>query len=211
MTAIEAAMPRLPPLAGRLGTRWSAAATPAARVGVLALCGRLKQPELVPLLRDAAADDDPTLCNAALRALGQWSDPAAMTPLAAAAHHADPTSRRLAQRGLAQVLRQARAAMPAEERARRCAEVAPLIEHPDDARLLLATLGEIPHPVAVAVADGLVAREDVRAEAEQAVLRIAGALPSVDETTRAALRRIVESSASEDRRNDARALLGVGQ
>ncbi len=206
VTAAEAAALRLSRSASDLAARWTAAKSPTSRIALLSLVGRLRPPELLPAVAEAAGSEDAAIRNAAIRALSAWADPSALAPLMAAARHADAATRRLAQRGLVQVLRQA-TGLDTSERTARAADIAPMLEHADEQRALLAILAES-GPAGAEVAARFLDQPAVRAEAELAVLRAAraaGARPAP--SVRAALERIAKDSEAADRREEAAKLL----
>ncbi|MCX7817719.1 MAG: HEAT repeat domain-containing protein [Kiritimatiellae bacterium] len=205
--ATEAVALRVPQVATELPNRWESVTAPAARAALLTLAGRLRLAEMLPLVATAAGSDQMTVRNAAIRALGGWADPAALPPLIAAARHPDAASRRLAQRSLVQLLRQCTGVAPAD-RAARAAEIAPLLEHADEQKALLAILGELGTAAAAEIAAQHLDHTSVRTEAELAVLRAARAPGAVaSPAVRAALERIAKESDAPDRRDEAAKLL----
>jgi len=205
--AAEAAAIRLSRASVELTRRWKSAETPTAREALLALIGRLRPPDLLPAVAQAASSAQPNERHAAIRALSRWADAAALPPLIAAARHPEAATRRLAQRGLVQVLREAAQLRPAE-RVAHAAEIAVVIEHADEQKALLAILADAATAEAAAVAARFLDQPAVRAEAELAILRSARAAGAANRPpVRAALERIARESESADRREEAAKLL----
>lgn len=207
LTAVEAAAIRLPALAEGLPERWRNAPPPA-RAALLGLFGRLRRPAMLPCAAESARSADAAERHAALRALANWVDPSALPALMEAARHADPTTRRLAQRGLAQVIRQCRG-LPADEQVRHAAAAAPLLENAEEQTSLLSTLANTAIPAAAEVAARFLDNAAVRAEAEQALLRIGRASKPPKGNLRGLLQKIAAESPSEENRTEAAALIGA--
>jgi HEAT repeat protein len=142
-------------------------------------------------LETAAADPDPGIRDAAIRALADWPDAAAWETLASVCNQpGNETAHGLALRGLVR--------LALEENA-----------HPDSAlvgryralvagartdaqfKLVLGALAGVDHPDALGLAAGLLTRPGVRAEAEAAVRKIAEAIKGqYPEAAQEALRQI---------------------
>lgn len=207
LDAAEAAALRTPRAADEVQSRWKTVVTASARGSLLSLAGRLRSPQLLPMVTEAAGSKCTVERTAAIRALSAWAEPSVLPSLMAAAQHSDANTRRLAQRGLLQVLRQSKALSPTE-RVARAAEIASLLEQPDEQKALLSILADASSLAAVQVAAQFLEQPAVRAEAELAILRAARSLPIHDApSVRAALRRIATESEAADRRAEAAVLL----
>jgi len=177
------------------------------RAALLTLAGRLTVAAALPELKRSVSDADAGVRQAAVRALGNWKTPAALAALKAAAANEDEQSRRLAQRGALDVIRNANG-MSDSERIKHYREFAPLLTHVDEQRLLLSAVGNLRGSGAVAFAAEFMQRPEVRAEAEAAVIRIAKSSGKPNPVTAAVLQRIVTQSQSQAMQNAAKGLLG---
>jgi HEAT repeat protein len=154
----------------------------------------------------ALRDADPSVSDAALRALSNWPDTQPLPVLLEAATSNRPDLQRtIALRGYLRLLRETKG--PAEDLARRYGEVASLARQPEDQRLLLSGLAAVPHGQALKLAEKLLDEPPVRPEAELAVLALARQLgPAAAEAVNAALEKVMASTTDPGRRAAAKAL-----
>jgi HEAT repeat protein len=124
----------------------------------------------------AAGDSDTALKDAAIRALADWPDARAAAPLMAILESGPSRMHRtLVLRGYVRLLAAAR-----ETPAVLAGKYAQAMAHaqgPDDTKLILGALAEVPDPRALKLATDCLRQTDVRIEAATAAMAIAGKLP----------------------------------
>lgn len=153
-------------------------ATAPARAALLRAIGRLNSPEALQALRAALEDKEPTVRDAAIRALAENAGlEAAPDLLRLAKEAAEPAHRVLALRGYWRLAGLA-ADKPLDERLKMCEAGMAVSGRPDEKKLGLTELAGLPHPGALKLAESLCADAAVKAEAEAAAVRIAAALLS---------------------------------
>jgi len=143
--------------------------------------------------RAAAANPNESIRDAGVRALTEWPSPDAADDLIAIYREPTvPAHQSLALRGLARLAREANAS-PSTALIDRYRAILGLAHSDDDRRLILGALGGCFHPDALALALEQRRHLPVRAEADQAVRRIADALKSTHpQQAQAALSALAE-------------------
>jgi HEAT repeat protein len=169
---------------GRAHTRES-------RRSLLALLPGCADAHALDALRTAAADPDPGIHDAAIRALADWPDAAAWETLAGLCNQpGDETAQGLALRGLVRLARDENA-YPDNALVGRYRALVACAHTDDQLKLVLGALAGLANPETLHLAAGLLIRPGVRPEAEAAVRKIAEAIKGqYPEAAQEALRQI---------------------
>lgn len=179
-----------------------------ARLSLLRVLGGLGgRPGLEPVLT-ATQDPETALSDAAIRILANWPDTSALQPvLELARSTAHPTYQVLALRGYLRLLSLPSDRTPSQTLAA-FAEGLRLAKRPDEKRLVAAGLAEIPVPGALPLLTPLLDDDAVKAEAAQAVVKIATAAPGLEATeTKATLQKAIAATQDAKLKQQAQALL----
>ena len=178
--------------AAALLARLDGADTPS-RCALLRLCSPLGGEPVLAALRQGLVHADPAVQNAALRALADCPDPAALPDLLNIVEKSSDVTRRvLAMRG---VLRLAETPAVGPDRAVAALRTCMAAARDEDKRLILATAGRIASPAALALIEPHIAGPAAKNEAIAAALQVASAIhTSHPREALAALRRIVAAS-----------------
>ncbi len=207
ITAAAVAGKRVPDSGPALATRLGAVPSKSSRIALITVAGRLSDDTTLNELVRAACHADIDVRHAALRALGNWRSLSGYLPLKVAAEDSDDQSRRIAQRGAVQVIRQSEG-LDEDTRIDRYVEIGKCIENAEELRLLLSAVGELKGMGAFEVAAMFLNHPEVGPEAEAAAVRIAKQLPKKGRGVKKVLKRIAAESGSRPMRNEADALLG---
>jgi HEAT repeat protein len=179
--ALAKILGRMPDAAGRsqaVSAKLSAASTPAARLALIGLLPLAGGAPALEAARGAAASEDPVMRDAGVRALAQWKETAVNGDLLRIYQEPSvPAHRALALRGLVR-LAEERNAAPDAGLVTHYRSLLDVAADPGDRQLILGALGGCAHPDALKLALEQRSNESVRAEADQAVRRIAEALKS---------------------------------
>ncbi len=176
--------------------------SPLGRASVVRAVGRLGGPAALEFVRSATRSMDAEVRDAAVRALCDWPDLAALEEvLAYARTQENETYRVLALRGIVRL-----AALPSE---RTPAETLALLDQAmscatraEDRRLVLAALGRVPDEAAVACAEGLLEDVELRGEALAAALSSIRSLAALErESATRTLRRLQDRLIDEQERD----------
>lgn len=181
---------------------------PVDRVELFSILRQVGGPNALAALRTATKDPSPDVRTGAIRQLAEWPSGEPMPELLQALKTAkDRRQRTLALRGYIRMigLDERR---PSDQTLLLYRETATFATTADEKRLILAGVGKLHTLGALELAATYLKDDDLRAEAELAVIEAArataGAYP---DQTRAALDPIVQGSPNEDARNKARAIL----
>jgi len=176
-----------------------------AKPSLLRVLGGIGGPASLAAVRGQLETAEPTVLDAAVRALAAWSDTAAAPELLKLAQSAaSPAHRVLAMRGY---LRLAGEIQDAAARLKMLEAVRPIATNQPAKRLLLATLADAADPGALQIAAGFLGDPEVLAEAEVATLRIARGLVRRDAPgVRAAMRKLRDTTRDPAVAADAAAL-----
>ncbi|MCY3018434.1 MAG: HEAT repeat domain-containing protein [Planctomycetota bacterium] len=158
-------------------------------------------------VRAAGGDANAEIKDPALRILCDWATPDALPDVAQLAKTAaDPAVKILALRGYLRLI--TKQDVPAEKKLASLKEAMALAARSDEKKLALAALGETPHPEAAKLIEACLAEDAVKAEAELALLRISQLMAgSSPDETKAALGRLIASSANANLKKQAQTLL----
>ncbi len=210
---------------GRTGARCVPALLPLAhndesalRIIALRLLASAGGPDALAAVVTATGDKDETVQNEAVRTLSTWpnnwpEDSGVADPLLALARSASKTSYQvLAMRGYLQYV-QGDKQLKNDEKVSKVTELLPLIKRPEEKRLAIAAIGDIPTPGALELLVTFAAEPAVAEDACSALVKLAdGTLPGVSKEQRQkALQVAVENSTSEATRKKASELLKAAQ
>jgi HEAT repeat protein len=151
-------------------------ATKENRLSLLAWWGALGGPKALGHVRDAIADSDPEVQNAAVRTLADWPEASALPMLEQLAGRArDENQRRVALRGFIRLV-----GLPAtramDETVKLYAQAMSLARGPEDKKLVLAGIAVLAHPEALKLAEACLAEPALAQEAAKAAEQIKTAL-----------------------------------
>jgi HEAT repeat protein len=169
--SVEDASRRAEPLLSGLS-----AAAGAQRVLLVRLLGRLQSEATLAAVRAALNDPDPQVADAAVRALAGWEHPAATEDLLAIARDSpDPAHRILALQGYIRLTR-ADKERPAEQTFSMLQTALSLASRPEEAKLVLAALQDVPSLPSLHLARSLLTNAQLSNEAAISAANIARAL-----------------------------------
>ena len=152
----------------------------APRAALLRVLGRIGGDKAYAAVAGAIGDNDPTVRDAAIRALAAWPDVRAADALLGLVKDADSEVHRvLALRGYVRLLGLAENADP-RETVRKYAEVLVTTKRAEARRLVLGGLAEVPHAGALTLATSHLDDPAVRSEAASAAAKIARAIMGTD-------------------------------
>ncbi|HEY3323535.1 MAG TPA: HEAT repeat domain-containing protein [Planctomycetota bacterium] len=158
-------------------------------------------------VRAATKDADAQTKDAAMRSLFEWPAlDAAPDLLEIAKNPPTPVYGTLALRGYVRI--SGLKDVPAEKKPAMCKEAMALANTPDLKKSVLAGLGEVAHPQALALIEGCLGDAAVKAETEQALMKCARLLAESNPAeVRAALTKLISTSGSVKTKSDAERLL----
>ena len=184
----------------------SSSATPAkcALLRVLVVVGTANALEAV---RTSIASNDAKVRDAAVRTLADWQEAPALPALLEIFRNTQDDSHRfLALRGCVRLLESS--TQPASEKVKTFSDLLARTERADDRKVILSGLANVADPAALKLVEPLLSNADVQAEAELAVLKIAGGLvKSAPAEAKAAATKLQAESKNETTRNRATKIL----
>ncbi|MGA2863809.1 MAG: HEAT repeat domain-containing protein [Verrucomicrobiota bacterium] len=210
--ALRSACQRLQSKRGRLDAaplvNGLAAGSAAARIALLPVCSALADPQVRAALRAALDDSNPQVRTAALRALCDTLDAELLPDLVKAASQTpEAPLRSLAIGACVRLTTQEETIkLPDSQRLGALKTILAARLTPDQKRRVLAGLGEIPDPQALALAEPLLAEAAVQNEAGRAIIKIAPALSDAA-TAAAALKKVLAATRDAATRQAAEAAL----
>ena len=171
----------------------------AAKGSLLRVLRGLGGAKALDAVRGALKDADPPVQDAAVRALADWPDPAAVAALMDVLRTTtNDTQRVVALRGCVRLLGLAGAA-PTPETVTAYEEIMGRAKRPEEKKLVLAGLASLSHPAALAMAESCLADEAVTAEAALAVANVARAIMGTyREEVKAAMTRLAATAGNTD-------------
>jgi HEAT repeat protein len=173
------------------------------------LLGQLGDPDSLEVLRAGLKSENPALQEAAFRGLTDWPGPEVMEEMKQLAAEGQSESRRvLAFRAYVRMIRQSE--QTPSEKARLLTEALALAPRESEKKIVLAALGQYPDERTLEAAVSCLGEESIRAEAQAAVLAICERLAAKQpEPCRKALRKVLESSPSEETAKRAQEMLNT--
>jgi HEAT repeat protein len=188
------------------------AATPAAKGALLRILKGLATAKALEAVQAALKDSDPQVQQAAVRSLAEWPD---ARPLAALVDvcRATPsdTMRVVALRGCVRMLGQG-GGLPTADTMKAYADMMALAKRPEEKRLVLAALGNVAHPAALAMIQSCMADDAVAAEASLAAVSAARSMMGLyrDEVRAAMTKLAAETKDAETKKQAQQILREIG-
>jgi len=178
------------------------------RTSLLRVLGGIGGAKALAAVTETLETKDEAVREAAVRALADWPDASAVPALIDLVKTTkDRTRRVVAMRGAARLLAEGEGAHSPETLAA-YKDLMALSERPEDKKLILAGLADVPHPEALAMAVDCLDRQGVRGEAAVAVLKIGRAvLGAAPEAVASAMGKLIEAAPNEKVRQQAREVL----
>jgi HEAT repeat protein len=175
---------------------------------LLRVLGRLGGAEAVRLLREALEDKDAEVQDTAVRTMADWGDASTAGDLLKLARESDKPARRIvALRGYVRLA--ASTPVARREALGMLRTAMELAKRPEDRRMVLGSLADVPLPEALDLAERYLSEQALRAEAAAACFKIAAALvDSHPQRAKSALQKVLASSDDERLRRAAQRLLG---
>ena len=159
------------------------------------------------VVRTALKDKEPAVQDAAVRALADWPDARATdTLLEVFQTTGDKTHRVVVLRGCTRLLELG--GYSTQKAIRVCGELMNGARLPEERKLVLACLAKVADPAALKLVEPCLMDNEVKAEAELAMLGIARAIiGSARDEARAAANKLLEKSTNDTVRNEAAAII----
>jgi len=154
------------------GSKESRVQASAQRSRLYALLGRIGNDSSLPLLRAGLGEGDPAIVDAVVRSLAEWPTPTPRHDLLFIARTSpNLTHRVLSVRGYVRMIGLEKYQSPAGAISS-LELVLPVVERPEEVKLVLATAAEFPCPQALRLAQSYLQVKEVEAEAQAAVRAI---------------------------------------
>jgi HEAT repeat protein len=197
-------------LTGVLIGRLPSVTKPQDRGDLLTILGQIGGPNALAVVRKAQEDANPEVKTTALRILSEWPTDEPMADLLKAVQSSpDATQRTLALRGYIQMIGMNEQRTP-DQALTLYRDAAALARNAGERRLVLGGLATLKSLPALELASKFLTDNDVKEEAELAVVEIGrGTAGAYREKTRAALEPIAASSANENTKGRARDVLAL--
>ena len=183
-------------------------ARPGLKQAVLRLLQSLGGSKACQAVLAAATDADPEVRGAAFGLLGEWQTAEVVPDLLRLAQTAaEPTDRLLCLRSYLRLA--GNKDVPVDQRLAMCRQAGPLIQRPEEKKLLLGVLGGIPAPDALSLVTPYLADPATQQEASAAVLAIAEQLAQGSDAAKALepLQKVAQTASGADLARRAEALL----
>jgi len=185
----------------------NSAETPAARMTLIQAVGGIGGAKAFEAVKAALGDKDPTVNDAAVRALAAWPDAQAVDALLdLLAKTKDNVHRVLLLRGTVRLL--GLAGRPADQTIATYKDLLAKTDSPADKKLVLAGLGAMDDPAALKVVEPMLAEPDVKGEAELAMVNIAArVMGKAGDEAAAAARKVLAQTANDGVKRQAQTIL----
>lgn len=179
-----------------------------ARSSLLKVLGRIGNEKALPVLLKALESQDNSIQTAAIYALSDWPNPKPLDILLKLAQTSpDERHQVLALRGFIRLLGFKSERTPAESIELHQTAMK-LAEHPNEQKMVLASLTQIPHLAALEMAMRYVSDPNLKEEAEVAVVKMANPVRyTVRKKIREMLEQVIQSSTNERVKKDAKDIL----
>ncbi len=176
------------------------------RAALLQVCSLFVDPQVRAAIRSALQDPEPRVRDAAVRAACDSRDPEFTADLLAVVRDTQEANyRALAVRGYVRLVTEENGARAAGKSA--AEQLKPLLDlatRPEEKRIVLAGLANVPDLAGLKLVEPLLAEASVKEEAAQAILQIAPATAGAHpKETQTALNRVLEATGSAEVRNQA--------
>ena len=204
-------IPEVPSQAEAVLAALAKAKTDATRASLVRVLGGIANADALRAVRRTLEDRSPLVHDAAVRALADWPAADAADSVLRILKTADSDVHRiLALRGYVRLLNLA-GSRPVGETVKLYAEAMSFARRPDDKKLVLAGLGDVPAPQALKMAMDCLGDDAVKAEAALAALRIARAISATHrDEAKAAMARLAASTADAEVRKQAESVIAQG-
>ncbi len=180
-----------------------------ARSSLLSVLGKIGVDSAMPVLREALKDSDPKIKDAAVRALSEWPTPEPAAELLNVAQTSqNQVHKVLALRGYVRLIG-LESDRPDEETIKMYKTAMDLAPNANEKRTVLSGLSNTRSWEGMQMAAAYLDDEDLKAEAEAAVVKIArGTAEDHPEETKELLKKVLETTKSESVRQQAKRMLG---
>ena len=182
------------------------------RCSLLSVLGKIGDPAALPVLREAIADKQDKVNDAAVRALSDWPKAEPAADLLKVAKESDnQVHRTLALRGYVR-LTGLESDRPAEETAKMYKEAMTLALNVDEKKMVLSGLATAKSFDALQMAAGFLDNEELKQEAEAAVAKIAETtIKEYPQETKELLQKVLAGTTSDTVREQAQRALKQGK
>ncbi|MFO8012944.1 MAG: HEAT repeat domain-containing protein [Phycisphaerae bacterium] len=179
------------------------------RTSLLRVLGGIGGEAALAAVTDALDARQEGVRDAAVRALGSWPDASAVPALLGLVKKTDDrTYRVVALRGAARLLAKG-AGVPSDDVLQPYKDLMALSERPEDKKLVLAGLADVPHPEALRMAVDSLDNKAVQGEAAMAAVKIGEAvMGSAPKAVAAAMEQVVKAAPNDATKKQARQVLG---
>jgi len=178
------------------------------QASLLRVLGSIGGAKALAAVTDALGAKQDGVRDAAVRALGSWPDASAVPALIGLAKKSDNrTYQVVALRGAARLLAKG-AGVPSAETLATYKDLMAMVARPEDAKLVLAGLADVPHPDALQMAVECLDNQAVRGEAAMAAVKIGEAvMGSAPQAVASAMERVVKAAPNDATRKQAKQVL----
>jgi HEAT repeat protein len=184
------------------------AASPAAKGAILRVLRGIGTAKALEAVQAALKDSDPQVQQAAVRSLAEWPDARPLAALVDVCRTTqNDTMRVVALRGCVRMLGQG-GGLPTADTMKAYGDMMALAKRPEEKRLVLAALGNVAHPAALAMIQACVADEGVKAEASLAAVSAARSMMGLyRDEAKAAMTRLVAETKDADTKKQAQQII----
>ncbi|MGD0078461.1 MAG: HEAT repeat domain-containing protein [Sedimentisphaerales bacterium] len=198
--------------AGKILASVSSAKDLDTRCSLLSVLGKIGDPAALPVLRDALGDKEDKVKDAAVRSLSDWPTPEPIADLLNVAKESqNPTHKALALRGYIR-LTGLDSNRPAEETIKMYRGAMALSPTPSEKKMVLSGLANMKSPEAIKMAGEYLGNDELKAEAETAIVKIAfWTMRNEPQQTRDLLEKVIAGTTNETVRRQAQNLLQRGR
>jgi HEAT repeat protein len=166
------------------------------KLAMLRVLGTAGGPGALTAVRAAALDSDASVKATALRALCEWPSAEALPDLGRiSATNSDPRFKLLALRGQLRLIPMQ--VEPDAAKLSQLKEILPLLEHPEEQRLALVILGDLPSPESLALLTPYLSSTGLKEEASVAAVAVADKIVAGHPAEVAAAMKIVQTNGSQ--------------
>ena len=184
------------------------AASPAAKGALLRVLRGIATAKALEAVQAALKDSDAKVQEAAVRSLAEWPDARPLAALVGVCRTTQSdTMRVVALRGCVRMLGQG-GGLPTAETMKSYGDMMALAKRPEEKRLVLAALGNVAHPAALAMIQGCMADEAIKAEASLAAVSAARSMMGLyRDEAKAAMVKLAAETKDADTKKQARQIV----